>query len=70
MDRIFIIHRLDFDDVELIQPTTAAGVCTATTNDQLTVVSPSTTLTGISNLCGTLTGSHSKEIILLKIYHM
>merc|ERR1712223_534633 len=50
--------RLDFDDVELIQPATATGICTATTADQLTIASPSTTITGVDDLCGTLTGSH------------
>jgi len=48
--------RLDFDDVELLQP--VAGVCTATTHDQLTIASTSQALTGVTNLCGTLTGSH------------
>lgn len=49
--------RLDFDDVELQQPSNT-GVCTATTGDQLTVISPSTTLPGINDLCGTLSGQH------------
>merc|ERR1712193_571694 len=50
--------RQDFDDVELIQPTSAGGVCTATTADQLAATSSSTTLLGVGSLCGTLTGQH------------
>jgi len=52
--------RLDFDTAVFQVPTTQAaavigGVCNV---DQITVVQPAATLTGISNLCGTLTGQH------------
>lgn len=49
--------RLDFVDVELKQPT-ADGVCTGAAQDQLTASSASTTVLGVTNLCGTLTGQH------------
>jgi len=48
--------RLDFDTAVLAGPDTD-GDC-GTANDELTITSPSTTIPGVANLCGTLTGQH------------
>ena len=53
---ILKIHRLDFDTAVLAGPD-ADGDC-GTANDELTITSPSTTIPGVANLCGTLTGQH------------
>ena len=49
---------MDFDTAVLAGPDTD-GDC-GTANDELTITSPSTTIPGVANLCGTLTGQHSK----------
>jgi len=47
--------RLDFDTAVLTQPTAATGVCGG---DTITLSQGSNTNTGLSTLCGTLTGQH------------
>ena len=49
---------MDFDTAVLAGPDTD-GDC-GTANDELTITSPSTTIPGVANLCGTLTGQHCK----------
>ena len=49
---------MDFDTAVLAGPDTT-GDC-GTANDELTITSPSTTIPGVANLCGTLTGQHCK----------
>jgi len=51
--------RIDFVNAVFRPPTAVAnGVCTAATDDILTVTSPSTSLIGFENLCGVLTNQH------------
>jgi len=56
--------RLDFEDVVLQQPLAADtgndnnGDCGGTNGDSLVVESPTATILGFENLCGTLTGHH------------
>ena len=57
---------MDFDTAVLAGPDTD-GDC-GTANDELTITSPSTTIPGVSNLCGTLTGQHSKHSVDLWQY--
>ena len=57
---------MDFDTAVLAGPDTD-GDC-GTANDELTITSPSTTIPGVANLCGTLTGQHSKHSVDLWQY--
>lgn len=50
---------MDFDNLVLTQPTTATGLCD--TGDTAVASSP-TGVSPPSNICGTLTGQHSKKI--------
>jgi len=51
--------RLDFDTAVFQVPRQTAGTVLGVCDiDQVTVVQPAATLTGIENLCGTLTGQH------------
>ena len=54
---LFLI-RLDFDTVVMRAPSAAGGACQ--TGEAITLASPSTKQLGVTNLCGTLTGAHSK----------
>ena len=60
----FFLNRLDFDTGVFQQPTQNGnvGICGGAAGDSVTVTSPSTAIgNGISTLCGTLTGQHSKD---------
>ena len=52
-----LVFRLDFEKVELAQPTSPAGVCAS---DTLVATGPTGTPAPPTNICGTLTGQHSK----------
>ena len=51
-------YRLDFEDVVLHQPD-AVGTCGGN-GDALTIENPTSTFAGFNNLCGILSGQHSK----------
>ena len=63
---INVYFRLDFDNLILSQPTAQTGIC-STEGDTLVATSP-TGVSPPSNVCGTLTGQHSKDIKVTQSY--
>ena len=55
-------YRLDFEDVVLHQPDAVAGALgrCGGNGDALTIENPTSTFAGFNNLCGILSGQHSK----------
>ena len=62
-------YRLDFEDVVLHQPDAVAGslgTCGGN-GDTLMIENPTATFAGFNNLCGILSGQHSKILKIIMI---